>query len=187
MELGDVDASGRRRPVPVNGSEFITEYNSVIGAIGQIIKIPEKFSVKTGRGDVIHVHDDSITSRQGVFAGGDVVTSPASVISAIASGRKGAIAIDKFLGGKGIIDEELAPVEEPEVRLGFKGDFAHLHRSEIPCIAAGQRLSSFTEVEQGYDEKAALKEAYRCLKCDVRLKIHPVQLPPKRQSLKKVG
>jgi len=187
MELGDVDASGRRRPMPVNGSEFITEYNSVIGAIGQIIKIPEKFNVKTGRGDIIQVQDDSITSRKGVFAGGDVVTSPASVISAVASGRKGAIAIDKYLGGKGIIDEELAPIEEPEVRLGFKGDFAHLQRSEIPCIVAEQRLNSFAEVEQGYGEKTALKEAYRCFKCDVRLKIHPVQLPPKRQSTKKVG
>ena len=187
MELGDVDASGRRRPVPMNGSEFVTEYNSVIGAIGQIIKIPEKFDVKTGRGDVIQVRDDNLTSRQGIFAGGDVVTSPASVISAIASGRKGAIAIDKFLGGKGVIDEELAPVEESEVKLGFKGDFAHLNRSEIPCIAPGQRLSSFAEVEQGYDEKTALKESYRCLKCDVRLKIHPVQLPPKRSSTKKVG
>jgi len=184
MELGEVDASGRRRPVPIKGSEFITGYDSVIAAIGQMLKVPDTFKVATGRGDVIKTWDNSITSREGVFASGDAVTGPASVIEAIASGRKGAITIDKYLGGRGIIDEELAPVEEPKPWLGCEENFAHLHRYEIPCIRVEQRLSTFDEVEKGYDEETAPKESLRCLQCDLRMKISSVKLPRKRGSMK---
>ncbi|MFC2006801.1 FAD-dependent oxidoreductase, partial [Chloroflexota bacterium] len=184
MELGEVDASGRRRPVPIKDSEFITNYDSVIAAIGQVIAVPDTFKVATDRGNVIKAWDGSITSREGVFAGGDVVTGPASVIEAIAAGRMGAVDIDQYLGGSGIIDEELVPVEEPKAWVGFKGDFAHLHRCEISCTRAEQRLSNFDEVEKVYDEKVAIKESQRCLQCDLRLKISSVKLPPKRVSTK---
>lgn len=184
MELGEVDASGRRRPVPIKDSEFITGYDSVIAAIGQMLKVPDTFKVATGRGGAIKTSHSVITSQKGVFAGGDAVTGPASVIEAIASGRKGAISIDKYLGGSGVIDEELASVGDPKAWVGFKGDFAHLHRYEIPCIPAGQRLGDFDEVEKGYDEETALKESLRCLQCDLRLKISSVELPSKRYSLK---
>jgi NADPH-dependent glutamate synthase beta subunit-like oxidoreductase len=184
MELGEVDASGRRRPVPVKGSEFITPYDTVIAAIGQMLKVPDTFKVATGKGDVIKTWNNTITNREGVFAGGDAITGPASVIEAIASGRKGAITIDKYLGGSGIIDEELAQVAEPKSWLGCQERFGYLDRSEIPCIPVEQRLSGFDEIEKGYDEETAHQESLRCLQCDIRLKISPVKLPPKRHSTK---
>ncbi|MFH0767958.1 MAG: FAD-dependent oxidoreductase [Chloroflexota bacterium] len=186
MELGEVDASGRRRPVPIKGSEFIISCSSVIAAIGQVMEVPATFKVATGRGGVIQTKDNSITSREGVFAGGDIVTSPVTVIQAIASGRQGAIAIDKYLGGSGIIDEVLAPVEEPSAWLGCEEGFAHLHREEIPCLPAEIRTSGFVEVERGYNEETALKEALRCLQCDLRVMICPVKLPPKSVQQKEL-
>jgi NADPH-dependent glutamate synthase beta subunit-like oxidoreductase len=184
MELGAVDASGRRSPVPIAGSEFITDFDSVVAAIGQKLQVPDRFNLEKGKGDSIKTWNDSITSQKGVFAGGDIVLGPQTVIKAIASARKGASAIDKYLGGSGVIDEELAPNEEPDPCIGNKGDFAHLQRQEINCLAAPQRLGNFAEVEKGYDDKTGLREADRCLKCDLRLKISPVKFPPKRGSTK---
>jgi formate dehydrogenase (NADP+) beta subunit len=184
MELGPVDASGRRSPVPVQGSEFITGFDSLVAAIGQRLQVPEKFNLEKGKGDSIKTWNDSLTSQKGIFAGGDVVLGPQTVIKAIASGRKGASAIDKYLGGSGVIDEELATNAEPDPCIGNKGDFAALKREEIPCLAFEKRLSDFIEVEKGYPDENGLKEADRCLQCDLRLKISPVKFPPKRGSTK---
>jgi len=183
MELGEPDASGRRRPVPIKGIEFLTEYNTVIAAIGQAPEVPDSFQVATQWGN-IKISDDTGTSREGIFAGGDAVTGPATVIEAIAAGREGAIAIDKYLGGSGNIDEELAPVEEPETCLGPGEGFAYQRLCEMPQIPVEQRLNGFDEIEQGYDRKAGLKESLRCLQCDLRLKISSVKFPPKRESTK---
>jgi formate dehydrogenase beta subunit len=186
MELAEPDASGRRRPVAIKDSEFTEDYDTVIAAIGQMPDVPESFKIATERGNRLKVIDDnSVTISEGVFAGGDAVTGPASIISAIATGRKGAIAIDKYLGGSGIIDEELAPVEEPESWLGC-GDkeLAHRERQKTPCLPLEQRLGNFSEVEHGYDKASAIKEAQRCLQCDLRLKISPVKFPPKRATTK---
>jgi formate dehydrogenase beta subunit len=185
MELAEPDASGRRRPVPIQGSEFTEDYDTVIAAIGQMPDVPEGFKVATERGNRLKVIDNySVTISQGIFAGGDAVTGPDSIISAIAAGRKGAIAIDKYLGGSGIIDEELATVEEPEAWLGCEPGFAHQQRQKMPCLPLEQRLDNFSEVENGYSEESAIKEAQRCLQCDLRLKISPVKFPPKRDSTK---
>lgn len=183
MELGEPDASGRRRPVPIKGSEFIIEYNAVIAAIGQAPEVPDSFQVATQGGN-IKINDNTVTSREGVFAGGDAVTGPATVIEAIAAGRKGAVTIDKYLGGSGNIDEELAPVEEPKACLGPGEDFAYQHLCKMPQIPVEQRLSGFDEIGQGYGGKAGLKESLRCLQCDLRLKISSVKFPPKRGSTK---
>jgi NADPH-dependent glutamate synthase beta subunit-like oxidoreductase len=184
MELGEVDASGRGRPLPIEGSEFTADYDSVVAAIGQRLSVPDAFEVETGRGGAIRTWDNCITSREGVFAGGDAVTGPASVIEAIASGRNGAIAIDRYLGGIGVIDEVLAPIEETKAWLGCSDNFAHQHRHEIPSMPLEQRLSGFDEIERGYDGETASKESLRCLKCDLRMKISPPRLPPKRSSTK---
>lgn len=104
MELGEPDESGRRRPIPIKGSEFRMQFNTVIAAIGQRPDIPTGFALQVGRGNRLEVDTDTLaTSREGVFAGGDVVTGPALVIDAMASGRKAAESIDKYLGGKGDI------------------------------------------------------------------------------------
>jgi len=184
MELGEPDASGRRRPVPVKGSEFVADYNTVIAAIGQATEILDGFKVATERGNVIKIDASGVTSREGVFAGGDAASGPGLVIEAIAAGRKGAIAIDKYLGGKGVIDEELAPVEEPKPCLGREDGYAQRQREKMPCLLAEQRLGNFSEIELGYGEEAAGKEAIRCLQCDLRLKISPVKFPPKKGTTK---
>jgi NADPH-dependent glutamate synthase beta subunit-like oxidoreductase/NAD-dependent dihydropyrimidine dehydrogenase PreA subunit len=179
MELGEPDASGRRRPVPVEGSEFAADYNTIIAAIGQRSEIPDGFQVATERG-AIKTDDDVITNREGVFAGGDCVTGPATVIQAIAAGRKGAVAIDRYLGGKGVIDEQLAPVEKPFFCKGLKPEFAHQHLYEMSSMPVERRLTSFDEIELGYDEETAVMESARCLRCDFRTRISSVPLPPKK-------
>ena len=104
--------------------------------------------------------------KPGVYAGGDCVSGPASIIEAIAAGRKAAANIDKFLGGKGEIDQPLAP---PEVDilvwdLPAKADT----RVAMPCIPLSNRTCGFAPVEVGYSGDAAVKEAWRCLSCDAR-------------------
>jgi len=166
VELGAVDESGRRRPVPIEGNEFSLPFDTVIAAIGQVPEAPEKFGLPLERGNTIQVDDDTLaTTKEGVFAGGDAVTGPATVIEAIAAGRQAAVSIDKYLGGSGIIDEALAPPEEigtlTELEEGEK------HRISIPTLTLSKRLCSFAEVELGLGEEMAIEEAKRCLRCDL--------------------
>ncbi len=167
MQLGRVDQSGRRRPEPMEGSEFTEEYDTMIKAIGQESVTPDGFGVDVGRGGRIQVDDDTLAaSREGIFAGGDVVTGPASVIEAIADGRQAAIAIDKYLGGEGNIDEVLAPVEEvPEYEAPeIEGE---QYRPQVNTMPLEKRLSCFDLVELGFDEDKGIEETTRCLRCDL--------------------
>ncbi|MFC1916796.1 FAD-dependent oxidoreductase [Chloroflexota bacterium] len=179
MELGEPDASGRRRPLPIKGSEFSTDFDAIISAIGQVTEIPTQFNLKTGRGNTIQVDAETLaTSREGVWAGGDVVTGPASVIGAIAAGRKAAVSIDKYLGGEGVIDEELTEERQIGMCAGIEEDFAGRARVEMSCLAIEQRIGNFDEVELGLDEQPAVAEGKRCFQCGVRLQISPVPLLP---------
>ena len=179
MKLGEPDASGRRRPVPIEGSEFVTEFDNVIASIGQATEVPAQFDLELGRGNVIKVNSETLaTSRQGIFAGGDIVTGPASVIGAIAQGRQAASSIAKYLGGDGIIDESLVTLDKPNPWFGQDADFADRRQVSMPCIDDSKRLAGFVEVELGYDETKALEEAKRCLRCDLRLQISAPPLPP---------
>jgi len=182
MQLGEPDASGRRRPVPIPDSEFILKFDNVIASIGQVTDIPENLGVELGRGNVIKTDSMSLaTSRQGVFAGGDVVSGPASVIGAIAHGRQGAISIDQYLGGKGVIDEVLAPIEVDEPWLGPDNDFSDKKRPHMATLDNKDRLAGFfPEVELGYTEDIALEEAKRCLRCELRLKLSSPLMPPEK-------
>jgi NADPH-dependent glutamate synthase beta subunit-like oxidoreductase len=165
MELGAVDASGRRRPEPIKGSEFTMTFDDIIAAIGQRPGIPKKFSLPVGCGNTIEVNPDTLaTTRAGVFAGGDAVSGPASVIEAIAAGRQAAISIDRYLGGSGVIDETLAP---PEGELVPLKEAEEKHRPPVPTLPLKQRLTSFAEVELGWSEAMAIEEVKRCLRCDL--------------------
>jgi len=179
MQLGEPDASGRRRPEPIPNSEFVMEFDNVIASIGQITDIPAQLGVELGRGNVIKADNKTLaTSRQGVYAGGDAVTGPASVIGAIAQGRQAASSIDKYLGGTGIIDEVLAPVEAIEPWFGPDGDFASKVKPHMPALDNKERLTGFTEVELGYPEDVGKEEAKRCLRCELRLNLSPPLSPP---------
>lgn len=160
----------------IESSEHILEADTVIFAIGQWPQIPQGFGLDTGPNNLIDVDPYSFsTSKEGVFAAGDAVTGTSSVIKAIASGRKSAVAIDKFLEGNGIIEEKLVAVTEPEQALGLEEGFACMSRFEESCIPPEERLQGFCKVVRDMGEEAAAYEAARCLQCDLRMKITVVK------------
>lgn len=177
MRLGEPDASGRRSPVPIKGSEFVTELSTLIAAIGQRTEVPKGFDLVLGRGNTLKVDSDMQTSREGVFSGGDCVSGPATVIAAIAAGRDAASAIDRYLGGDGVIDEELVPKEEPNPWFGHDEGFAGWRRATFSELPHETRIKSFDEVDAAFTEEQCNGEASRCLKCDLRLKIRHVEIP----------
>ena len=148
----------------------------VIFAVGQRPELPEGFGLITSSRGLVETDGTGVaTERDGVFVAGDAVSGSSSVIEAIASGRKAAAAIDRYLGGSGRIDKRLAPQTEPTPFLGPGDGFAALARPPEVCLAAQERLGGFCEVVAGMDENAATYESERCLQCDLRLKIKTVE------------
>ncbi len=107
------------------------------------------------------------TSRPGIFAAGDAVTGPESVVKAIATGRQAAISIDKYLGGEGILKVEEIVIKEPTSRQTFSERLAERKRPVVPTLPSPQRISGFDEVELGLTEEMALAEGERCWRCDL--------------------
>ena len=179
MELGEPDASGRRRPVPVKGSNIVIKADRVITAIGQVPAVPAGFGLATNKKCCIQADLATMSStRQGVFAGGDAVSGAASIIEAIQAGRKAASAMDRYLGGAGVIDREFIAPEEPPTCLLREEKFSCRGRAAMPELSASKRRNNFDLVEHAYKEKTAVEEAGRCLRCELRLKISKVPLPP---------
>lgn len=167
MQLGRPDAGGRPSPVPVAGSEFTKSFDNVITAVGQVAVGTKSFGVALSDSDFIRTDARTLaTDKAGVYAGGDVVTGPASIIDAIAHGRRAAESIDIFLGGQGIIDQALAPSEEHVVVVDYQAQ--EQDRVTIPCITLDERTCSFAAVETGLSQDLAIKEAERCRGCDAR-------------------
>ncbi|MCE5265134.1 MAG: FAD-dependent oxidoreductase [Deltaproteobacteria bacterium] len=165
MQLGDADASGRRAPVPVAGSEYEMAFDTLIAAIGQSADAAA-VHLEGAKNGTIPVDSGSLTtSKKGIFAGGDAVTGPSTIIEAIAQGRLACASIDRFLGGTGIIPEALSAetaVEPPEAApQGTK-------RPGTRTIPIKRRRSTFDPVEQTYRKGEASAEASRCLSCDLR-------------------
>jgi NADPH-dependent glutamate synthase beta subunit-like oxidoreductase len=170
------DDDGRAQIDTACGSEHLIETDTVIFAIGQSPDIPEGFGLELTERRLIALDPfDLSTSREGVFAAGDAVSGTGSVIKAIASGRKSAAAVDKWLGGSGRLDRRLGPQAEPAACLGPGEDFAALGRVGGTCLLPDERVASFCEVVSGLDEDAARAESARCLQCDLRLKLRPVK------------
>jgi heterodisulfide reductase subunit A len=166
MELGEPDASGRRRPVPIKGSEFTINVDNVIIAVGQGVDkatLPE--DVDYTNWGTLSV--DSITLQtniDGVFAGGDVVSGPADVIAAVTAGKEAAISIDRYLRGHDL--REGRPEIREKVKDVPKEGVVEKERADMPTLGLGKR-KGFDEVELGFDEKTAIEEAKRCLNCAV--------------------
>jgi NADH-quinone oxidoreductase subunit F len=168
MELGDVDQGGRRRPVPVDGSNYTREYNLMVKAVGQESVVPDTYGLVVERGERIKVDPETlVTPREGVYAGGDVVIGPASVIEAIAAGRQAAISIDKYLGGEGNIDEVLAPPEGEPAPFDLEEAEGEKHRPPLTMLPLDERLKSYALVVLGFDQEKAIEETKRCLRCDL--------------------
>lgn len=178
-ELGEPDASGRRRPIEVPGGEFSEHADLVIAAVGQHPKQYDGFGVQTDAEGRITVRADTmLTSRPGVYAGGDGVLGPSTLIESVAQGRLAAAAMDKQLGGDGDIEEKLLPDGwETDPYLGREEDFNRRRKVQPILVAPAQRMN-WDEVEKGYDDAMARFEASRCLKCNLAAKIQDMVLPP---------
>jgi len=171
-ELGDVDSSGRRRPVPVPGTEFGLSLNTLIVAIGER---PDSdclasMGVDLDKGGKARVDAETLcTNRQGVFAGGDLVTGPNTVVDAIADGRKAATVIDRYLRGKEL--REVPEVTLPEVLIEPAAvsdeELEEAARVEPATLPAESRKKNLAEVEMPLSIEQATREARRCLRCDL--------------------
>jgi NADPH-dependent glutamate synthase beta subunit-like oxidoreductase/2,4-dienoyl-CoA reductase-like NADH-dependent reductase (Old Yellow Enzyme family) len=166
-ELGEPDESGRRRPIPIKGSEFVVDADMVITAIGEVPDLSflnnDTLEV-TARGTIKVSNNTLYTGISGVFAGGDVVSGPATVIEAIAAGRKAAVAIDRYL------NREILDSEEPAPRTIAPEDvdierFNKRERQKMAVLPQRERIQCFKEVELGFTELEALTEADRCFQC----------------------
>ncbi len=173
MELGEPDASGRRAPVPVQGSEFTIDVETVIAAIGQFPEtacLAGEQDVQLGRGKTIVVANNMAVGRAGVFAAGDAVSGASTAIEAIAGGKRAALAIDQYLRGE-VSSEKL--LKEFNVSKGSldevdRGEFEGIEkqaRVKMPELEITERLKGFDEVELGLSQTDASLEADRCLKC----------------------
>ncbi len=178
MELGEPDASGRRRPMEVAGSEFTEDVDLVISAIGQRpVEFPG-YNVQVAKNGRVQVRADSmLTSRPGVYAGGDCVLGPSTLIESVAQGRKAAAAMDAYLGGDGDIEETLLPDWDTDPHIGREDGFNSKKRFH-PIFIDPAKRDNWDEVELGFDEATARAEALRCLKCNLAPKIEGMVLPP---------
>ncbi|MCX6250031.1 MAG: FAD-dependent oxidoreductase [Bacteroidetes bacterium] len=180
MELGEPDASGRRRPVPLEGSEFDVEVDYVLAAIGQktdvnfiddINKYAEGGELKINRWGDIDVEKNTLqTGIPSVFAAGDGVSGPATIIEAIAQARIASESAHQFMMGLPIIPNIKPFTSKKEnfkkqVLNDYTDKYINQSREEMPVLPAENR-HNFTEVELGYSgEEIALHEAKRCLEC----------------------
>ncbi|MBF0551754.1 MAG: FAD-dependent oxidoreductase [Deltaproteobacteria bacterium] len=176
MVLGEFDATGRRKPLPIAGAEFSVEADQVITAIGQKPNLPfpgqvETDAVKLSPAGLIttKANTHSRTDKAMVFAGGDAVTGPNTVIWAIASGRRAAEEIDSAIRTRNNEPAYVAP-PEPEIDIPRQVDEEVIEkpRGHMPEMSPAARRCDFCEVELGFDRDTALAEACRCLRCDIK-------------------
>jgi NADPH-dependent glutamate synthase beta subunit-like oxidoreductase len=172
MKLGERDASGRPRPVPIEGSNFVQKLDTLILAISER---PDTSYI--GEGDEINRHGENIfidpettmTTRAGVFAGGDAVTGPNMVVDAMAAGKRTAEMIAKYIEGKTLRPDY--PLTRPSVYVPptvlSEEEVQKARRPSMNRLSTKDRLNNFKEVELGLNEKAAVREARRCLRCDL--------------------
>ncbi len=171
-ELGEVDTSGRRRPVPKAGSEKRVPLDTLVVAIGEQsvdggAGVTEGIQVKNGV--VVADRRTLETGRPGVFAGGDFATGPNTVIDAVAAGRRAAAVIERYLKGQSLVASAapLLPTAYVEPFEGGEAADERMGRMEVPVLSAEKRRNFFTEVEATVTAEAAVREARRCLRCDL--------------------
>ena len=172
-ELADADESGRRRPVPVEGSEHIVPLDTLVVAISEQ---PDTAAINQKGLDLtawstVNVDPDTLaTSIPGVFAGGDVVTGPNTVVDAIAAGKKAALMIERYLCGKELKQPPIVHLPEiyiPQATTDEEEESVESHRPSVPAVSVESRKNSFIEVEQALSVEDATREAKRCLRCDL--------------------
>ena len=194
MELGEPDASGRRRPIPIKGSEFMVPADTMIASVAQAPEISfldESHNLDVTPKGTFAVDPHTLaTNRPGIFAGGDVARGPWILIQAIADGRRGALSIDRYLRGVDLLtpreqiplpvvdlsqEEIYQMVEEEKVDL--------TPRTSVPMLPEKERIRDFREVELVLTEEQAKKEAARCLACGICSECHLCVQVCKREAI----
>ncbi|MBN2351354.1 MAG: FAD-dependent oxidoreductase [Spirochaetales bacterium] len=185
--LGDADASGRRRPVPVPGTEFRTPLDTLIVAIGERPSSTAlgKMGVALDKGGrVLADRVTLLTNIPGVFAAGDLVTGPNTVVDAITAGKKAARLIDRHLHGLELETPSRRRVR-PEAFIAPANvsdkELETARRAAPPALPVAKRRHNFTEIDSALSEAAARKEARRCLRCDLDF-IDKAMIPEKRPA-----
>jgi NADH-quinone oxidoreductase subunit F len=174
--LGERDDSGRRRPVPIENSEFVVPLDTMIVAISEgsdidSISVASSMQIKTNpkKSTVVADFETLLTNRPGVFAGGDLITGPNTIVEAIAAGKKAAVMIDRYVKG-----EKLK--QPPKIRLPSifvpppdnGGDLQPAtRRVDTPRAVVEWRKRGFAEVEMSLTREEATREALRCMRCDL--------------------
>jgi len=194
MELGELDASGRRRPIPIKDSEFIISADTMIAAVAQAPEISfldETHGLEVTPKGTFAVDPHTLaTNRPGVFAGGDVARGPWILIQAIADGRRGALSIDRYLRGVPLLTPreqiplpvvDLAKEEIDQMMEEGKVDLAP--RTKIPELPEQERIRDFREVELVLTEEQAKQEAARCLACGICSECHLCVRVCKREAI----
>jgi NADH-quinone oxidoreductase subunit F len=170
QRLGDFDKSARRRPIPIEGSEFALDVDMVIPAIGEMPDISSmngSRNLSINKDGTVTVSADLATTREGVFAAGDVVLGPATVVTAVALGNKVAVAVDSFLKGKKIVSPRFVSDYLDVPQIFNPEEFVEARRPVMPELPVENRLRSVAEVQLGLDEETAREECKRCLRCDL--------------------
>jgi NADH-quinone oxidoreductase subunit F len=174
MKLGEVDENGRRKPIPIVGSELVINLDTLIVAIGEdpdLSFLNEKNKIEVSkRGTIVVCPETLVTNIDGVFAGGDVVTGSNTVIDAMSAGKIAAEMIDKYIRGKNLA-REYKPTRPSMYVVPPAGlverDIEEAMRPEVPCLPVNKRINNFNEVNLNITEEAAVREARRCLRCDL--------------------
>ncbi|MEW5922917.1 MAG: FAD-dependent oxidoreductase [Candidatus Zixiibacteriota bacterium] len=174
-KLGEPDASGRRRPVPIEGSEYIVPLDTLIVAISEgsdidCISVASSMQIETDpKINGVKVDYETLcTNRPGVFAGGDLVTGPNTIVEAIAAGKRVAVMIDRYIKGEPMKQPRtvrlpkafVSPIEGSE-------ELAGTERVDTPRASVQWRKRGFAEVEMSLSLEEATREACRCLRCDL--------------------
>ena len=194
MELGEPDASGRRRPIPIKGSDFVIPADTMIAAVAQAPEISfleETHGLEiTPKGTFAVDPRTLATNRPGVFAGGDVARGPGILIEAIADGRRGALSIDRYLRGVDLLTPReqiplpVADLSKEEIdQMVERGEVDLTLRTAVPMQPTKERIKDFREVEMVLTEEKAKKEAARCLACGICSECHLCVRVCKREAI----
>ncbi|MDG6218521.1 MAG: FAD-dependent oxidoreductase, partial [Candidatus Thermoplasmatota archaeon] len=187
MKLGDFDNEGRQKPVRIENSTFFIDADLIIPAIGEFSDVSGLFTgldVETNKDGTIKTDKHGRTSIPGIFSGGDVSSGPATVINAIAAGERATVTIDQYLTKDRTrtypwrehkkVDTFFDPEEEP-VSYGIQ---------KPKILPPSDRKASFEEVELCYTNALAMKEAKRCLRCDLEVELQEKLREEKRIEVK---
>jgi NADH-quinone oxidoreductase subunit F len=175
QKLGEFDSSGRRRPIPVEGTEFegaefVLDADILIPAIGQAPDLscfdgPKQ--INTNKDGTVAVSPDLATTQEAVFAAGDLTLGPATVVEAVGQGNKVAIAVDNYFKGKKVERPQYMTEYQEIPQLFNLESYAEAKRPVIRELPMEERIRKFTEVEAGLDERSGREECKRCLRCDL--------------------